>query len=54
MADVSLWRNPDRFGGLYKIPIKMGLVLGSKISKNIFSMLLENLSRTLYEIYLLI
>ena len=54
MAEVSLLRKPDCFGGLYKIPIKMGLVLGSRISKNIFSMLLENLSLILYEISLLI
>ena len=42
MADVSLSKNLDSSGGLYKIPASIGLVLGSKISKNRFSISLEN------------
>ena len=41
-ADVSLSKSLERYGGLDKIPASMGLVLGSKISKNRFSISLEN------------
>ena len=42
IADVSLSKSFDWSGGLNKIPTSIGLVLGSKISKNRFSISLEN------------
>ena len=42
IADVSLSKNLDWSDGLYKIRTSIGLVLGSKISKNRFSISLEN------------
>ena len=42
IADVSLSKNLDWSSGLYKIPTSIGLVLGSKISKNRFPISLEN------------
>ena len=42
IADVSLSRNLECFGGLYTIPASIGLVLGSKILKNRFLISLAN------------
>ena len=42
IADVGLSKNLDWFGGLYTIRTSIDLVLGSKISKNRFSISLEN------------
>ena len=41
IVDNSLSKNLDWSGGLYKIPTSIGLVLGSEISKNMFSISLE-------------